>query len=45
MKKVYVLVIMLLPGFVVEAQQYQWPNSKTSAARTPDWIDDLPDMR
>jgi hypothetical protein len=40
MKKACVLVIMLLPGFVVEAQQNQWPNIEISADSTPDWIDD-----
>jgi hypothetical protein len=43
MKKAYVLVIMLLPGFILEAQQYQWPSIETSADRIPDWLNDMPE--
>jgi hypothetical protein len=42
MKNVYVLIIMLIIGFSVEAQQNQLPNIEIIAGNRPEWVESNP---
>jgi hypothetical protein len=42
MKRIYVLVIILITGFSVEAQQNQLPNIEITTDNAPHWLNDLP---